>query len=67
MKKYILAQLTQASFWIGVSIILLAVVAPRTYIMGFGVLLILVGDEIINKWLSKQSARLAAKIEEWTK
>lgn len=67
MKKYILAQLTQVSAWIGLLIIIAAFIAPRGYIVIFGVALILTDDEALKTWVAKRSPWLAAKIEEWTK
>lgn len=66
MKKYILTQLTQVSSWIGVLIIVMALIVPRQYIVFLGIALILVDDAALKAWIAKQSPWLAAKINEWT-
>lgn len=67
MKKYILGQLTQVSFWIGIILVVAAGIVPRMYIISMGIALILTNDEALKAWVVKQSPWLAAKIEEWTK
>lgn len=67
MKKYILSQLTQASVWIGLVIILSDFIAPRSYIMFLGIILTLTDDTVLKKWVSGASVWAAAKIEELTK
>ena len=67
MKKYLLAQLTQVSAWIGLLIILSAFFASRTTIVIFGALLILTDDEALKGWVSRRAPWLTSKIDEWTK
>ena len=67
MKKYLLAQLSQVSAWIGILIILSAFFASRTTIVVFGGLLILTDDEALKAWVSRNAPWLVSKIEEWTK
>jgi hypothetical protein len=67
MKKYLLAQLSQVSAWIGLLIILSAFFASRSTIVVFGVLLILTDDEALKGWVSRRAPWLTARIEEWTK
>lgn len=67
MKKYLLTQLTQVSAWIGLTLILVAFIAPREYIALLGIALILTDDEALKTWVAKRSPWLAAKIEEITK
>ena len=66
MKKYLLAQLSQVSAWIGFLIILSAFFASRTTILVFGVLLILTDDAALKGWVSRNAPWLTRKINEWT-
>lgn len=65
MQKYILGQLSQVSFWIGVVLVLIAFTAPRVYIVILGIALMLTDDAALKGWLAKRSPWLAAKIQEW--
>lgn len=66
MKKYILAQLSQVSAWIGLLIILSAFFASRSTIALFGLILILTDDAALKGWVSRNAPWLARKINEWT-
>ncbi len=67
MAKWFFAQLTQVSAWIGLAVVISAVLLPREYIAILGVVLILVDDDILKNLMNKYAPSLAKKIEEWTK
>lgn len=60
-KTYIIAKLTQSSAWIGLTLVLGSFILPRTFIMFFGVLLILNDDAKLQSLFAK----LRANIEKW--
>lgn len=66
MKKYILAQLSQVSAWIGLLVILSAFFASRTTIALFGLILILTDDEALKGWVARNAPWLTRKINQWT-
>jgi hypothetical protein len=66
MKKYLLAQLTQVSAWIGLIIIIAAFIAPREWIAVGGLALILTDDEALKGWVAKHAPWIAKKFEDWT-
>lgn len=67
MKKYIIAQLTQTTFWVGLILAIGAFIAPRSYLALFGVLLIALDDDIVKNFVDKHAPWLSAKIDELTK
>lgn len=67
MKKWLLTNLHEISFYMGIAVILLAFFAPRHYIVVAGILMILVDDDAIKTRIEKWFPSLACKIEEWTK
>lgn len=66
MKKYIITNLTQISFYIGLLLACSAFILPRQYIFLLGVILILLDDNILKNWVDKYAPGIKAKIEEWT-
>lgn len=67
MKKYLLAQLTQVSAWIGLLIMLGAFIAPGSWMFFFGLFLFLTDDEALKNWTTKHAPGLTKKFEEWTR
>lgn len=66
MKKYLIAQLSQVSAWIGFLLILSAFIAPRYMMVLFGLALILTDDEALKSWVATKAPWLTKKINEWT-
>jgi len=64
MKKYLISQLTQISAWIGLLLVVSAFLVPRSWILVFGILLIITDDEALKGWVAKRAPWLTKKIEE---
>lgn len=62
MKKWLLTQLSQASTWIGLAVIVASIIAPREYIMYLGVALMVIKDEAIKQWVTKIAPDLSKAI-----
>ncbi len=67
MKKYLIAQLSQVSAWIGVLVVIGAFIAPREYIAIFGIALILTHDEALKNWVARNAPGITKWFEDLTK
>lgn len=61
-KKYLLNQLTDVSAWIGLAVIVAALLLPRSFIVFLGILLILTNDEHLKSLVTKLAAEVKSKI-----
>lgn len=65
MRKYLINQLTQITAWIGAFIVLAEIIRLPDYMtMFFGMLLILVDDEIVKGWCEKMRPSIEAKLKD---
>lgn len=55
MLKYLLGQLTQMTSWIGIVLIICALIAPRWAIIVLGVILFITHDEALKGWVTKNA------------
>lgn len=53
--KYLIRKLTEISAWLGFFTILAAFFLPRDYIALLGVIFILIPDELIKNWITKEA------------
>lgn len=60
--NYIINQLTQMSAWIGVGVILSAMFLPRSFIICFGIALIIIPDNKLQKKFAEWSPKVAKAI-----
>jgi hypothetical protein len=65
MKKWLLNQLSQASTWIGLGIVLSAFLLPREYIVFLGILLMFIKDDAIKSWIVSVAPNLSKVISEF--
>lgn len=61
MKNYIIKQLTQTSAWIGLILVIGAVVMPRSWILFMGLILIITDDKNMAAFF----ARLSPSMKKW--
>lgn len=54
-KNYIINQLTQLSAWLGVGTIIAAACLPRTWIIFFGILMVVTDDHKLQEMFAKWS------------
>ena len=65
--KTILARLLQVSTWVGIALIVSAFLAPRSFIVFLGLVLMFTDDETLKSVVAKCAPGVIAKLEEWTK
>src|SRR4051812_5869427 len=62
--KYLLSRLLEPSTWIGMAIIISALIAPRWFTVLLGAILIISGDAWLKSWVQKYAPAIAKSIEE---
>lgn len=63
MKNYIKSQITEPTAWLGLFVIISALFMPRWFIVGLGIVAILINEDAIKAYLVKKAPYLAQKID----
>lgn len=63
MLKYLLSQLTQMSFWFGILVVVLALIAPTRDLVILGFIMIFMHDDAIKAFIAKHAPGLTAWIQ----